>query len=111
MSLRLSLLVLAATAQASSKDASIFTFDSNHASPPRDAPTLDPEAIRLLLSQRLGVSEYHQLNGVDESVLQHLDTYGGRGYSLLRSNGQDDAAGKLVLLVDGVDRIEGMDSS
>ncbi|KAL8766941.1 MAG: hypothetical protein Q9209_006422 [Squamulea sp. 1 TL-2023] len=48
--------------------------------------TLSPDATRLLLARRLGLSRYHSLEGADEPTIKTLNDFGGRQKTLLLSD-------------------------
>jgi len=72
----LSLLALAGAAHAATESARAFIFANNHVDNP-GASTLSPEEVRLVLAQRLGVSEYHKIGGASETAIDAIDRYGG----------------------------------
>ncbi|KAL8995515.1 MAG: hypothetical protein Q9169_004775, partial [Polycauliona sp. 2 TL-2023] len=67
--------------------------------PPR---TLSPEATRLLLARRLGLSRYHGLEGVDEPTLKILNEVGGQQKLLLSSNEQRQEPQRNLIVIEDV---------
>ncbi|KAI9680065.1 MAG: killer toxin resistant protein [Caeruleum heppii] len=89
-----------------SPSAAVFTFDSTSPSPSQEAPSLKAEAVRVWLSQRLGISQYHNTAGLDEETRSSIGQ-DGDGQALLQDAASvEDRPGKVVLLIEGVDQIE-----
>ncbi|QSZ36407.1 hypothetical protein DSL72_006284 [Monilinia vaccinii-corymbosi] len=94
--------LLASTACAASDSARAFVFEgqqwpNNQASP----PALSPNEARLVLAQRLGVSEFHDVGSVDSSAIKHINKFGGQSRSIFEDAPKDRAA-ELVMIVEGV---------
>ena len=66
-----------------------------------EPPSISPDTARLLLAQRLGLSQYHSLQDADDSTLNILNTYGGVNQPLFAQ--EELRAEKLLLVVEGVD--------
>ncbi|KAI9647992.1 hypothetical protein NHQ30_002620 [Ciborinia camelliae] len=93
---------LASTVCAASNPARAYIFEgqqwpNNLASP----PALSPNEARLILAQRLGVSQFHDVGSVDRSAIQHINKFGGQLKSLFKDAPKDRAA-ELVMIVEGV---------
>ena len=82
--------------------ASIYTSDAPPLSLKVGSPLISPNTARLLFAQRLGLSQYHSLEGADEATLDILNTYGGRQQQLFRHEEPTSGIGRLLLIVDGV---------
>ncbi|KAL6715974.1 hypothetical protein ACLMJK_006936 [Lecanora helva] len=85
-----------------SSQALIYISD---ASPPRSdkaPPSISPLTARLLLAQRLGLSQYESLEDADDSALDVLNTYGACQAPVFQQEEQRSGAGKLLLVVDGI---------
>ncbi|KAL8732634.1 MAG: hypothetical protein Q9166_002609 [cf. Caloplaca sp. 2 TL-2023] len=74
-------LLLAARTIAS--EAYIYISDSPEVTTPQ---ALSPEATRLLLARRLGLSRYHSLEAADETTLKALNHFGGKQRALLSTD-------------------------
>lgn len=101
---------LVATVRAVSP-AAVYTFDSGRSTPSPDAPsTVSPEAVRLVLAQRLGISRYHELKSIDDVALQQIDKHSGPQRLLFDDSDRGRKVPKLLVMVEGVENIEGMTS-
>lgn len=71
---------------------------------PDDVPrhSLSSSATRLLLARRLGLSQYHSLEGVDESTLSILNDFGGKQEALLSADSQVVDHQSNLIVIDGV---------
>ena len=88
-------------------EALIYTSDVPPASR-AGTPSISPNTARLLFAQRLGLSQYHSLEGVDESTLDILNTYGGKQQQLFTDEEHTRSNDRLLLIVDGVTEPEGL---
>ncbi|KAI4171409.1 MAG: hypothetical protein LQ343_004265 [Gyalolechia ehrenbergii] len=84
-------------------DASIYISGS-----PVDVPrhSLSPDATRLLLARRLGLSQYHSLEGAYESILKILNDFGGEQRALLPTEEQGLSHQRNLMVIDGVESPE-----
>ena len=72
--------------------------------PAASSPDLvSPETARLILAQRLGLSQYHSLKGVDEQTIRQLNDFGGSPRRLLSSSYGNSSPGKLLVIVEAVE--------
>ena len=90
-----------------SGQALLYISDAISSPTKNDPPSISPITARLLLAQRLGLSQYHSLEDADESAIDILNIYGGREEEVFRD---EDGANpeKLLLLVEGVSNPEGI---
>ena len=65
--------------------------------------TLSPDATRLLLARRLGLSRYHSLEGADEPTLKILNEFGGTQKTLLSQNEPWLNAQRNVIVVEDIE--------
>ena len=87
----------------------VFVFDPvrDHAAPTQ-APSLSPEAARLILAQRLGVSQYHSIEDVEnEDLISHLNEYGGTQELFADDRTQDRSYAHALVWIEGIDDIGG----
>lgn len=93
--------------QAASSTGFLHTFDRKSPQSDPNPQTASPETARLILAQRLGLSQYHSLSGIDDLTLQQLNAFGGEP---TRFFGDEDATtpAKLLVLIDGVQDPEGI---
>ncbi|KAL9581301.1 MAG: hypothetical protein Q9212_003977 [Teloschistes hypoglaucus] len=98
-------LLLAARSAAS--DAQIYITDQHEGRTPK---ALSPATIRLLLARRLGLSQYHSLEGVDESALKLLNNYGGEQRALFSADEQQQQQDRQrnLIVIDGVEDSNGL---
>lgn len=94
--------LLASTASAASDPARAYIFEgqqwpNNLASP----PALSPNEARLVLAQRLGVSQFHDVGSVGNSAIKYINQFGGQLKSLFQ-DARKDRAPELVMIVEGV---------
>ena len=97
-SLLWSLLICAARAKS---DATVYLFPEPQRPSSLSAPTLTPAEARLIFAQRLGVSQYHGLEGTSGQALSYINTFGGLPASIFQSPAEDRPA-ELVLVLDGL---------
>ncbi|KAM3086107.1 hypothetical protein ACMFMG_000247 [Clarireedia jacksonii] len=64
-------------------------------------PALSPIEARLVLAQRLGISQYHHIGSTKDSTIKYITKFGGQIKSLF-SDATTDQAAELVLIVEGV---------
>jgi len=81
-------------------------YDLYAASEYRPAPSssdlVSAETARLILAQRLRISQYHSLKGVDEKSIWQLNDFGGSPQRLLSKGYGDSSPGKLLVIVEAV---------
>lgn len=81
----------------------IYTSESWSRQASVEPPSISPHTARLLLAQRLGLSQYHSLQDADESTLDILNTYGGEQKQIFAQEQTLQSAEKLLLIVEGAD--------
>lgn len=91
-------LLLAARTAAS--NAQIYVTDQHEGRTPE---ALSPASIRLLFARRLGLSQYHSLEGADESTLKILNNYGGEQRALFSADGRQEDRQRNLIVIDGVE--------
>ena len=84
-----------------------LVYLSDHSPADIDPPSITPHEARLLLAQRLGLSQYHSLGDVEESTLEFLNTYGGPSTHLFSEKQWDDGPRRVLAIVEGVQHPEG----
>lgn len=95
------LLPLLASSASAISDAKVYVFENDEWSNGADGgPALTPEEARLVFAHRLGVSEYHSLDGASEDTLSYINRFGGR-HSRLFEVAPKSKAAELVLFVEG----------
>ena len=98
---------LALKASLVSSQALIYTSEA-HAPPSTGGPpSISPFTARLLLAQRLGLSQYHSLEDADDSALDVLNKYGGTQPQIFDNDEEPCETEKLLLIVEGVSNPEG----
>ena len=81
----------------------LYTSESWSHQAPVEPPSISPQTARLLLAQRLGLSQYHSIQDADEVTLDILNTFGGEQQQIFAHEGTHQSAEKLLLIVEGVD--------
>ena len=66
------------------------------------------EAAGLILSRRLGPSQYSLLGQADEEVVKRLNQFGGRQVALLGTLSKIDDISRLLVVLEGVEPYSGM---
>ena len=82
-------------------EAFVYTSESWSRQTPVGPPSISPHAARLLLAQRLGLSQYHSLHDADESTLDILNKHGGEQQQIFTRGDRSQGAEKLLLVVEG----------
>lgn len=98
--IRVLLFFLATTLSAASEPASVYLFPEQRSS--SSAPTLTTEEARLIITQRLGVSQYHSLHHASKATLEFINTFGGQRSLLFSDDSKHDSGSYLVMIVEGV---------
>lgn len=93
-------------AYAASIEAPVYIYDTTEPPSNREEPSISASTARLLLSQRLGLSQYHNLGDADGSALDILNIYGGKPKQIFE-NDEEWEMNKLLLMVEGVEYPEG----
>lgn len=97
-------LVWASTAfqtYAASPEASVYFFDKNTEPSEAQPPSLSPSTARLLLAQRLELSQYHSLKDADSSTIRQLNALGGTPKQIFPNEEQGETPMKLLIIVEG----------
>ncbi|KAI9698472.1 MAG: hypothetical protein M1836_004053 [Candelina mexicana] len=86
--------------QATSSTGFVYTYDRKSPHSNRDPQKASLDTARLILAQRLGLSQYHSLGGIDGLTLQQINAFGGERPRLL---GDVEAIkpAQLLVMVDG----------
>ena len=94
----------AGIAQAFAQEALVYTFSDSPARP-NDIAVIAPQTARLILTQRLGVSQYHSLSGADDSTLELVAQFGGT-HNLLFKDEKKDEIRRILVIVEGIENPE-----
>ena len=94
---------------AASQEAPIYIQDDSLNGPTSKTQSISANTARLLLAQRLGLSQYHDLGDADEVTLDVLNTYGGQQQSIFgeREESRQQSTDKLLFIIEGVEYPEG----
>ena len=85
-------------------EALVYTSESLPRQTLVQPPSISPHTARLLLAQRLGLSQYHSLQDSDDLTLDILNTFGGEQQQIFAHDEEGfQGAEKLLLVVEGVD--------
>ncbi|OJD21575.1 hypothetical protein ACJ73_07086 [Blastomyces percursus] len=96
-------LSLAAITGVAAYDARAYTFDTWQQSIPPTNRVVTPETARLILTNRLGLSDGSTLGQVDETLIRDLNTFGGAQIPLMGDTSVGDCLTKMALLWEGVE--------
>lgn len=110
----LAALLCASTAlEACTVSAQALLYTSEPGPPPskQGPPPISPITARLLLAQRLGLSQYHSLEDANEATLEILNTYGGEQPRIFDDEDQTWGDDKFLLIIEGVSEPEGRHDS
>ncbi len=93
-----------------SQEAPLYVQDGSLSSPISKAQSISPNTARLLLAQRLGLSQYHDLGDADEVALDVLNRYGGPQQSAFgeEDEPQKQSLDRLLFIIEGVEYPEGI---
>ena len=86
---------------ATSPKASVFFFDKKSEPSKAQPPSVSPSTARLLLAQRLRLSQYHSLKDADDSTVRHLNTLARIQKPIFQDEEQDETPAKLLIIVEG----------
>ena len=81
----------------------LYTSESWSRQAPVEPPSISPQTARLLLAQRLGLSQYHSLQDADDHTLDILNSFGGEQQQIFAPEETLQGAEKLLFIVEGVD--------
>ena len=84
-----------------------YTFDPDLL-PYQDVPSISPLTARLLLAQRLGLSQYHDLGNPSEDVIKILNDFGATRDQTPFLGDQRKVSERLLIFVENVEHPEGM---
>lgn len=104
LALGLSWAISLLVAQSVAYDAYIYIPNASERPSPQ---SLSPEATRLLLARRLGLSRYHSLEGADEVTLRTLNDFGGKQEALLSVDEQSLGPQRNLVVVEDVENLDG----
>lgn len=90
-------------------NAYVYTFDgSSKHQAPSEPPLVSPTAARLLLAQRLGLSQYHTIDRADENTIELINRFGGTQDLVFNDSNERISDQKVLIFVENVERPEGM---
>lgn len=86
-----------------SPEAYIFTSPNgkSYSSATRETPSISSITARLLLAQRLGLSQYHSLDGVDEAAIELLNGLEGSREQIFLD--EEESREKLLAFIENVE--------
>jgi hypothetical protein len=94
------------SASAAGRAAHVYVWDPAAKSPETQAPSVSPEAARLILAQRLGVSKFHAIKP-DEAIFRQINEFGGRPAPLFgETEARNDA--HALLWIEGVEDVKAL---
>ena len=96
--------------QAAVLEAPVYIFNGKSiASASHDLPSLSPETARLVLADRLGLSQYHSILGADELTIHYVNQFGGSRSQQFPNDAPESAhsSNRLLLVIEGVENPQG----
>jgi hypothetical protein len=96
-----------AIASASPAVGQVFLYDAE-ALRPTTSETINPATARLILAQRLGLSQFHSIAGADDEAIRQVDSYGGRNQQLFGWGSHEESRARVMIVVEGVQEPLGM---
>jgi len=91
------------TASASSHG-HVFLLDSTASLSASHHETIDPLSARLIFAERLGLSQFYEIEDGDEEVIRRINAFGGSKQRLLGSDSSTTTPTRVFILVDGVEK-------
>lgn len=110
MFLRAGLIVtgLMLQARALSNRAYLYTSSNGqYPAPSGEAASISAITTRLLLAQRLGLSQYHSLGDASDDSIQVLNSFGGIQELIFPDESRERRTDKFVAIIENVDQPEG----
>ncbi len=92
---------------AASHEASVYVFDKKIEPSNVQPPSVSPNTARLLLAQRLGLTQYHSLQEADDLAIEHLNALRGTQKPVFLDEGRDETPLKLLVIVEGWEDTKG----
>lgn len=95
-------------ARALSNRAYLYTSSNGQYTAPRgEATSISTITTRLLLAQRLGLSQYHSLEDASDDSIQVLNSFGGVQELSFLDESRERRTDKFVAIIENVDQPEG----
>jgi hypothetical protein len=88
------------TASAALDSADVYLLQGKEWPSQSTPPTLSPGTAALVVAQRLGISQYYNLDDATDEALNHINTFGGSQHQLFSNNVENDARPQLLLMID-----------
>lgn len=85
----------------------LYIFDPDLPAVHDQVPSLSPDAAKLLISQRLGVSQFHSLKDADEQTISFLNKNSSPQRLLSISENEGGRMTRLLVVVEGVEDADG----
>jgi hypothetical protein len=90
-----------AIASASAAVGQVFLYGAE-AVRPTTSETVDPATARLILAQRLGLSQFHSIADAGDDAIRQVDSYGGRAQQLFGWGGHEQSRSRVMIVVEGI---------
>jgi hypothetical protein len=97
---------LLCSASAASRTGYVYVWDPDTQPSETQLPSITPESARLILAQRLGVSQFHAIKP-NQALIQHINKFGGRPAPLFSEKSIKNAAHALVW-IEGAEDVQSM---
>lgn len=90
-------------ATAATRHGHVFLLDRETTISTSHHETIDPPSARLIFAERLGLSDFYEIEDGDEEVIRRINTFGGNQRRLLGRDAQTPYPHHVFILVDGVE--------
>ena len=92
---------IALQVRGASHEATVYYLDKNSTPPNALPPSVSPTTARLLLAQRLGLSQYHSLKNADASTIEQLNSLDLSQTPIFRDEELDEKVARVLVIVEG----------
>lgn len=110
MFLRAGIIVTGLVLQARALSNRVYLYTSSngqYTAPNGEAASISTVTARLLLAQRLGLSQYHSLEDASDAAIQLLNSFGGIQELIFLDESRERSRDKFVAIIEHVDQPEG----
>lgn len=110
MFLRVGLMLTGLVVQAHTLSNSAYLYCSpngQYSAPKGEVPSISTTTTRLLLAQRLGLSQYHSLEDASDASIQILNSFGGIQEPIFHDGSRGRRTERFLAIIENVDQLEG----
>lgn len=110
MFLRAGLILTGLVVQSRALSNSAYVYCSpngQYTAPKGEVPSISTTTTRLLLAQRLGLSQYHSLEDASDASIQILNSFGGIQEPIFHDESRGRRTERFLAIIENVDKLEG----